>query len=699
MGCASTKPPVLPLSSLPPPSSPAPVPPFLVCPLIGATMRDPVMTRSGHTYDRTAIEAYLSRDPRDPVTDEPASLDELSPNMAIRAALRDYCPGIVFPDVPARRPGGEAPPRPTRPAPVKQEAPTGGSGSGTGFGTRTRVVQAVGEQRRMDAVRNEATSGSQSQGKSEATTADASRIMCSLCQTAPATSRARIDSAFRPVCAACNARRAAQVPTASPVRVVQRTSMGDEGGGGSAVDRFLQGNDVGLQSGNASSAQHGHVGHQEQQRQHGQSTTHTQHAQQAQQRPNGQQTYPTHQTHQTHQPHQASSNSNSFSTTSTAAPDTSQRSMGAVDRFLQGDPAADRHHESNIPVPRQNDVGSNSGQMFAASQGRGPGRGSATGRTGGPNATGAQTSGQTSMGAVDRFLQGGGDDRTQLVDRESKVAVPRGSGAQNGGRDGGRTSTVPRTAAGINPTTSAAGQYPQQQSPQSFSTGTTAAAGRPTAREQMQQYAEEERKAEERRRANAGNGGGSSTSTSTNTNTSRFVLNAEYADDPNDDGKRNDDGGHWLRWWCRKCECKTFKGTFERSTVCVCGHGEMYHRESTDTPLHHLFVPMRVSDCIQCGGPIMKMEGNYTGKFHTAEDGKGKVHSECWHAFKEKDAEKCLHCKRAVMKWDGEFSGQYFPVGGAKVHTEVSWRAVRGVTWCGWAHYRGVGCIRGGGIC
>ena len=353
--------------------------------------------------------------------------------------------------------------------------------------------------------------------------------------------------------------------------------------------------------------------------------------------------------------------------------------MGAVDRFLQGgDPAVDRHRESKVPVPRQNDIGSSSGSTFADSQGRGSGRGSATGGTGGSNATAAQSSGQTSMGAVDRFLQGGGDDRSQLVDRESKVAVLRGSGARSGGRDGDRTSTVPRTAAVTNPTTSAAGQRPQQQSTQSSSTGTTAAAGRPTAREQMRQYAEEERKAEERRRAGAGNGGSTSTSTSTSKSTAagaeanRFVLNAEYADDTNDDGKRNDDGGHWLRWWCRKCECKTYKGTFERSTVCVCGHGEMYHRESTDTALHHLFVPVRVSDCIQCGGPIMKMEGNYSGKFHTAEDGKGKVHSECWHAFKEKDAAQCLHCKRAVMKWDGEFSGQYFPVGGAKVHTEVS---------------------------
>ena len=74
----------------------------------------------------------------------------------------------------------------------------------------------------------------------EATTADVSRIMCSLCQTAPATSRARIDSAYRPVCAACNARRAAQMPTASPVRVVERTSIDDEGGGGSVQSHAQQ---------------------------------------------------------------------------------------------------------------------------------------------------------------------------------------------------------------------------------------------------------------------------------------------------------------------------------------------------------------------------------------------------------------------------------------------------------------------------
>ena len=78
--------------------------------------------------------------------------------------------------------------------------------------------------------------------------------------------------------------------------------------------------------------------------------------------------------------------------------------------------------------------------------------------------------------------------------------------------------------------------------------------------------------------------------------------------------------------------------------------------------------PVNVSDCVECGGPIMKIDGNFTGRFHTVSE--GKVHSECWHAFKMKSAPECLHCNRAVMKWDGKFSGQFYPVGERKVHVE-----------------------------
>ncbi|GAB7345095.1 hypothetical protein MBLNU457_3495t1 [Dothideomycetes sp. NU457] len=53
-------------------------------------MHDPVVTRSGHSYERHTIVEHLKVSPVDPITREPLTIDELRPNIALRKALDDF---------------------------------------------------------------------------------------------------------------------------------------------------------------------------------------------------------------------------------------------------------------------------------------------------------------------------------------------------------------------------------------------------------------------------------------------------------------------------------------------------------------------------------------------------------------------------------------------------------------------------------
>lgn len=58
-------------------------------------MRDPVVAPDGHTYERSAIQAWLERcaaegrPPRSPLTNEPLEGAGLVPNRVVRAAMQE----------------------------------------------------------------------------------------------------------------------------------------------------------------------------------------------------------------------------------------------------------------------------------------------------------------------------------------------------------------------------------------------------------------------------------------------------------------------------------------------------------------------------------------------------------------------------------------------------------------------------------
>jgi hypothetical protein len=59
----------------------------LICPLSHETMIDPVVTPSGHTYERAAIERWLDTSPTSPVTRAPLTPAQLVSNRALRDIL------------------------------------------------------------------------------------------------------------------------------------------------------------------------------------------------------------------------------------------------------------------------------------------------------------------------------------------------------------------------------------------------------------------------------------------------------------------------------------------------------------------------------------------------------------------------------------------------------------------------------------
>lgn len=55
-----------------------------------ALMRDPVVGPDGHTYERSAIEAWLQQNPISPMTREPMTVAQLKTNYALRASIERY---------------------------------------------------------------------------------------------------------------------------------------------------------------------------------------------------------------------------------------------------------------------------------------------------------------------------------------------------------------------------------------------------------------------------------------------------------------------------------------------------------------------------------------------------------------------------------------------------------------------------------
>ena len=65
-------------------------PEFLVCPITQEVMDDPVITSDGHTFERSAIEAWLSNNSTNPMTGGEIPSKALTPNFALRDACAAY---------------------------------------------------------------------------------------------------------------------------------------------------------------------------------------------------------------------------------------------------------------------------------------------------------------------------------------------------------------------------------------------------------------------------------------------------------------------------------------------------------------------------------------------------------------------------------------------------------------------------------
>lgn len=66
------------------------VPPAFVCPLTQDRMTDPVVDPDGNSYERVAIEAWLSHNPTSPVTRTPLTPSMLAPNRALKDMIEAW---------------------------------------------------------------------------------------------------------------------------------------------------------------------------------------------------------------------------------------------------------------------------------------------------------------------------------------------------------------------------------------------------------------------------------------------------------------------------------------------------------------------------------------------------------------------------------------------------------------------------------
>ncbi|KAL8661423.1 MAG: hypothetical protein Q9202_005605 [Teloschistes flavicans] len=70
--------------------APRQVPDHLIDSISFCIMHDPVLTKSGYSYDRCTILEHLKRSPTDPLTREILTIDDLRPNLALKQACEDF---------------------------------------------------------------------------------------------------------------------------------------------------------------------------------------------------------------------------------------------------------------------------------------------------------------------------------------------------------------------------------------------------------------------------------------------------------------------------------------------------------------------------------------------------------------------------------------------------------------------------------
>ena len=53
-------------------------------------MTDPVMTKYGHLFEKSAIEDWVKKHKKCPLTDQPLTLQEIFPAFAVKGAIMEY---------------------------------------------------------------------------------------------------------------------------------------------------------------------------------------------------------------------------------------------------------------------------------------------------------------------------------------------------------------------------------------------------------------------------------------------------------------------------------------------------------------------------------------------------------------------------------------------------------------------------------
>ena len=53
-------------------------------------MHDPMMTKTGNSYDRVTLMEHLKRSHTDPLTREPLRADDIRPNLALKQACDEF---------------------------------------------------------------------------------------------------------------------------------------------------------------------------------------------------------------------------------------------------------------------------------------------------------------------------------------------------------------------------------------------------------------------------------------------------------------------------------------------------------------------------------------------------------------------------------------------------------------------------------
>lgn len=66
------------------------VPEWAIDSITFAVMHDPVMTKTGHSYDRASITEHLRRSHTDPLTRAPLHVEDLRPNLGLKAACEEF---------------------------------------------------------------------------------------------------------------------------------------------------------------------------------------------------------------------------------------------------------------------------------------------------------------------------------------------------------------------------------------------------------------------------------------------------------------------------------------------------------------------------------------------------------------------------------------------------------------------------------